>query len=94
MTGPMGRKVLKFDSPSGAEGCGIALAGDEYEVSVTGFSFPPHTVILSLRNGTVLYCCMAMLYAEQMSRKYKNKKNKKQSTYDSQCFVLYCLSVL
>jgi hypothetical protein len=42
----MGRKVLKFDSPSGAEGCGIALAGDEYEVSVTGFSFPPHTVIL------------------------------------------------
>ena len=36
----MGRKVLKFDSPSGAEGCGIALAGDEYEVSVT-FLPPP-----------------------------------------------------
>ena len=31
-------KVLRFDSPSGAEGCGIALTGDEYEVSVTGFT--------------------------------------------------------
>ena len=34
------------------------------------------TRILSLWNGTVLHCCMAMLYAEQMSRKYKNIKNK------------------
>ena len=29
-------KVLKFDSPSGAEGCGIALMGDEYKDRVTG----------------------------------------------------------
>ena len=41
-------KVLKMDGPSAqgflsltafqAEGCGIALAGDEYEVSVTGLA--------------------------------------------------------
>ena len=31
-------KVLRFDSPCGAEGCGIALSGDEYEVSVTRFT--------------------------------------------------------
>ena len=35
----MGRRVRKFDGPCGPEGCGIALAGDEYEVSVTGFTF-------------------------------------------------------
>ena len=40
-------KVLKFDSPSGAEGCGIALTGDEYKDRVTGFPAPQ--VILSLR---------------------------------------------
>ena len=42
-------KVLKMDGPSAqgflsltafqAEGCGIALTGDEYKVSVTGFTF-------------------------------------------------------
>ena len=31
----MGRRVLKFDGAFGPEGCGIALTGDEYEVSVT-----------------------------------------------------------
>ena len=45
-------KVLKMDGPSAqgflsltafqAEGCGIALTGDEYEVSVTGFAFLCH----------------------------------------------------
>ena len=45
-----GLKVLRIDGPFRAqgflsltafqaEGCGIALAGDEYEVSVTGFAF-------------------------------------------------------
>ena len=38
-TGPLGRRVLRFDGPCGPEGCGIALTGDEYEVSVTGFTF-------------------------------------------------------
>ncbi len=43
------KKVLKMDRPLAggflsltalrAEGCGIALSGDEYEVSVTGFTF-------------------------------------------------------
>ena len=36
---PEGRRVLKFDGAFGPEGCGIALSGDEYEVSVTGFTF-------------------------------------------------------
>ena len=36
---PEGRRVLKFDGAFGPEGCGIALTGDEYEVSVTGFTF-------------------------------------------------------
>ena len=45
-------KVLKMDGPSAqgflsltalrAEGCGIALSGDEYKVSVTGFAFLCH----------------------------------------------------
>ena len=43
-TGPMGRRVLKFDGAFGPEGCGIALSGDEYEVSVTGFTFLCHTL--------------------------------------------------
>ena len=34
----MGRKVRKFDGLR-AEGCGIALTGDAYEVSVTGLAF-------------------------------------------------------
>ena len=38
-TGPMGRRVLKFDGAFGPEGCGIALSGDEYKVSVTGLAF-------------------------------------------------------
>ena len=37
-TGPMGQRVLKFDGAFGPEGCGIALTGDEYEVSVTGLA--------------------------------------------------------
>ena len=36
---PEGRRVLKFDGAFGPEGCGIALSGDEYEVSITGFTF-------------------------------------------------------
>ena len=36
---PDGRRVLKFDGAFGPEGCGIALLGDEYEVSVTGLAF-------------------------------------------------------
>ena len=35
---PDGRRVLKFDGLSG-RGLRIALAGDEYEVSVTGLAF-------------------------------------------------------
>ncbi len=35
----MGRRVLKFDGAFGPEGCGIALSGDEYEVSVTDLPF-------------------------------------------------------
>ena len=30
LTGPLGRRVLKFDGTCGAEGCGIALSGDEF----------------------------------------------------------------
>ena len=30
LTGPMGRRVLKFDGAFGPEGCGIALSGDEF----------------------------------------------------------------
>ena len=43
MDRPDGRRVLKFDGAFGPEGCGIALSGDEYEVSVTGFAFLCHT---------------------------------------------------
>ena len=39
LTGPMGRRVLKFDGAFGPEGCGIALSGDKYKVSVTGLAF-------------------------------------------------------
>ncbi len=39
LTGPPGRRVLRFDSGSAAEGCGIALWGDAYKVSVTGLVF-------------------------------------------------------
>ena len=39
MDRPDGRRVLKFDGAFGPEGCGIALLGDEYEVSVTGSAF-------------------------------------------------------
>ena len=35
----MGRRVLRFDGAFGPEGCGIALSGDEYEVSVTDLPF-------------------------------------------------------
>ena len=36
---PDGRRVLKFDGAFGPEGCGIALSGDEYKVSVTRLAF-------------------------------------------------------
>ena len=36
---PEGRRVLKFDGAFGPEGCGIALSGNEYEVSVTDLPF-------------------------------------------------------
>ena len=36
---PDGRRVRKFDGAFGPEGCGIALTGDAYEVSVTGLVF-------------------------------------------------------
>ena len=39
MDRPGGRRVLKFDGAFGPEGCGIALLGDEYKVSVTCFAF-------------------------------------------------------
>ena len=39
MDRPDGRRVLKFDGAFGPEGCGIALLGDEYEVSVTRLAF-------------------------------------------------------
>ena len=38
MDRPDGRRVLKFDGAFGPEGGGIALLGDEYEVSVTGLA--------------------------------------------------------
>ena len=41
MDTPFGREGSK-----GSEGCGIAF-GDEFKVSVTGFTFPPPTVILN-----------------------------------------------
>ena len=38
LTGPMGRRVLKFDGPLG-RGWWYRPAGDKYKVSVTGFTF-------------------------------------------------------
>ena len=38
LTGPMGRRVLKFDGPSGRR-LWYRPAGDKYKVSVTGFTF-------------------------------------------------------
>ena len=32
-------RVLKFDGAFGPEGCGIALLGNAYKVSVTGLAF-------------------------------------------------------
>ena len=42
--GPLGRRFLRGLSLTAfqAEGFGIALSGDEYEVSVTGFTFLCH----------------------------------------------------
>ena len=39
--GPLARGFLRFLSLTAfqAEGCGIALTGDEYKISVTGFTF-------------------------------------------------------
>ena len=37
--GAIAPRVLKFDSGFAAEGCGIALTGDEYKVSVTELIF-------------------------------------------------------
>ena len=39
LTGPMGRRVLKFDGAFGPEGCGLPLCGNAYKVSVTGLAF-------------------------------------------------------
>ena len=40
LTGPLGRRVLRFDSGLAAEGCGIAaFGGDDYKVSVTELVF-------------------------------------------------------
>ena len=39
---PDGRRVRKFDGAFGPEGCGIALTGDAYEVSVTGLPSRHH----------------------------------------------------
>ncbi len=50
MTGlwaPKVLKVLRFDGPFGSKGYGIALSGDEYEVSVTGFTSRLLLVILN-----------------------------------------------
>ena len=38
-TGPMGRRVLRFDGAFGPEGCGLPLRGNAYEVSVTDLPF-------------------------------------------------------
>ncbi len=35
----MDRRVRRFDGAFGPEGCGIALTGDKYKFSVTGFTF-------------------------------------------------------
>ena len=52
--GPLGGPGSKGSEGSeGSKGCGIALTGDKYKVSVT--DFPAPQVILSLRNGTPLY---------------------------------------
>ena len=34
----MDRRVRRFDGAFGPEGCGIALTGDEHEISVTELS--------------------------------------------------------
>ncbi len=39
LTGPMGRRVLKFDGALGPEGCGLPLCGNDYKVSVTDSPF-------------------------------------------------------
>ena len=39
MDRPDGRRVRKFDGAFGPEGYGIALTGDEYEVSVTSLPY-------------------------------------------------------
>ena len=40
-TGPLDRRVRKFDGPSG-RGLWIALMGNAYKVSVTGLTFLGH----------------------------------------------------
>ena len=43
LTGPMGRRVLKFDGAFGPEGCGIALTGDEFcNAAFGGLTVPLH----------------------------------------------------
>ena len=48
LTGPMGRRVLKFDGAFGPEGCGIALTGDK-------FCMPPKAAGLSLLRSRILF---------------------------------------
>ena len=50
MTGPTGRRVLRFDSGFAADFMLIALTGDEHEVSVTGPALPPFTAITDNAN--------------------------------------------
>ena len=50
---PEGRRVLKFDGAFGPEGCGIALSGDEYEVSVTDLLSVPYGMINILQWKTI-----------------------------------------
>ena len=52
LTGPSGRRVLRFDSGFAAEGCGIALSGDEYEACVTFLLSRLPFVILSASEGS------------------------------------------
>ena len=42
-------KVLRFDGPSGPEGCGLPLRGNDYEVSVTGSAFVSQVLSPSFR---------------------------------------------
>ena len=59
MTGPMGRRVRKFDGAFGPEGCGIALAGDEYYNAAFRRS-RPHRVSYSFLPSYTLSRCAGL----------------------------------